>query len=306
LPDEPPPDRAPPGRVWFTPTIVGSLCGLGAAFAWAAGFVAARHGLTVGLGPADMAFHRFVWPALVVLPAVWRGGLYDLNGVGWGRAVALMVLGGPILAIVSYSGFLLVPLGHGAVIQPSGAAIGGLVLASLILGEPVLIRRFAGAAGIIFGLVLLAAESLTSSGVQGVAGDLIFVCAGLMWATTGTLVRFWDIPARRAASVICVASLFIYGPLHAIAFGFARMLQAGLWENLLQVAVQGGLAGPLAIHLYARAVILLGAGRAAAFPAMVPPATLLIGFLFLGEVPTLMQFLGLGVVIVSFRFVLKN
>lgn len=298
--------RPPSEGAFLSPAIVGSLCGLGAAFAWAAGFVAARHGLTVGLGPPDMAFHRFVWPALIVLPAVWRGGLRDLDGVGWGRGLVLMVLGGPILAIVSYAGFLLVPLGHGAVIQPSGAAIGGLVLASLILKEPVLLRRFAGAAGIILGLVLLAAESLTASGVHGVAGDLIFVTAGLMWATTGTLVRLWDLPARRAAAVICVVSLFVYAPLHAVVFGFAGMAAAGLWENLLQVAVQGGLAGPLAIHFYARAVILLGAGRAAAFPAMVPPSTLLIGFLFLGETPTLTQLAGLAVVIIGFRFVLKN
>jgi drug/metabolite transporter (DMT)-like permease len=301
LTDEPRSDRA-----WLSPTIVGSLCGLGAALAWAAGFVAARHGLAVGFAPPDMAFHRFVWPALIVLPAVWRGGLLDLNGVGWGRAFALMVLGGPVLAIVSYSGFLLVPLGHGAVIQPAGAAVGGLILASLILKEPVLLRRFAGAAGIMLGLVLLAAESLTSSGVHGIAGDLLFVCAGLMWAMTGTLVRLWNIPARRAATVVCVASLFIYAPFHAAAFGFSGMQRAGVWENLLQIAIQGGLAGPLAIHFYARAVILLGASRAAAFPAMVPPSTILIGFLFLGEVPTLLQIIGLVVVIVGFRSVLKN
>jgi len=65
------------------------------------------------------------------------------------------------------------------------------------------------------------------------------------------------------------------------------------------------LAGALAIHLAARAVILLGAGRAAAFPAMVPPATILIGFVTLGETPTLLQLTGLAIVAIGFRFALK-
>ena len=43
-----------------------------------------------------------------------------------------------------------------------------------------------------------------------------------------------------------------------------------LAENLLQIVVQGLLAGMLPIYLFARAVILLGAGRAATFPALVP------------------------------------
>lgn len=284
---------------------MGVLCGLGAAFAWAAGFAAARHGLAVGLTPADMAFHRFVWAGLLLVPVMGRAGIADLGGIGWPRAILLTVLGGTVQSIVSHSGFILVPLGHGAVIQPGSAAVGGLVLASLVLREPVLARRMLGAAVIVAGLMLLAGESLTSIGVHGVGGDLLFVCAGLMWAVFGTLARRWDIPARRAAFAVCIVSLVIYAPLYAVFVGFGGMVRAGWWENLLQIVVQAGLAGPLAIHLYTRAIGLLGAGRTAAFPAMVPPMTIVIGLVFLGEVPTLIQLLGLAVVAVGFRFVVK-
>jgi drug/metabolite transporter (DMT)-like permease len=37
------------------------------------------------------------------------------------------------------------------------------------------------------------------------------------------------------------------------------------------------------------------------FPALVPPFTLLIGFLALGEVPSLSQLAGLVIVVVGFR-----
>ena len=253
-----------------------------------------------------MAFHRFVWPGLILLPIVWRAGLGDLNGIGWPRGLLLTILGGTAQSVVSHSGFILGPLGHGAVIQPAAAAGGGLLLAALVLHEPVPMRRMLGAAGIVIGLVLLAAESVVLTGALGVGGDVLFISAGLMWAMFGTLVRLWDIPARRAAFIVCVVSLLVYAPLYAVFVGFGGMVRAGVWENILQIAVQAGIAGPVAIHLYARAIILLGAGRAAAFPAMVPPSTILIGFLALGETPTLVQLAGLAVVAVGFRFVVKG
>ena len=62
---------------------VGIACGVGAAVFWAAGFVAARHGITAGLRPPDIILHRFVWAGLIVLPIfLARGELGDLGGVG--------------------------------------------------------------------------------------------------------------------------------------------------------------------------------------------------------------------------------
>src|SRR3989442_11931217 len=90
------------------PTAAGIACGAGAALFWAAGFVAARHGIAIGFSPADIVFHRFVWAGLVFLPFVARVGLRDLGGVGWAKGVALTLLSGPPIAFLSYAGFLFV------------------------------------------------------------------------------------------------------------------------------------------------------------------------------------------------------
>ena len=287
------------------PVVLGVACGAGAALFWAAGFVAARHGIAVGFSPADIVVHRFVWAGLLCLPLVVRAGLGDLAGVGWTRGVVLTVLGGPPLALFSYAGFLFVPLAHGGVIQPSCAALGGLVLASLVLKEKLAVQRAVGAAIIVAGLAVIGAEALTTIGAHGLIGDLSFATAGLMFAVFGTLLRLWHVAPTRAVVVTSVISL-IGLPLHWLVFGFERVIGLGLVENLIQMAVQGIFAGAGAIYLFTRSVVLLGAGRAAVFPSLVPGFTLLIGFLVLGEVPTLAQLVGFAIVLIGFRLVVKT
>lgn len=81
-----------------------------------------------------------------------------------------MVLGGPVMSLISYTGFLFVPLGHGSVIQPSCATLGGLLLAALFLKERISASRLAGAMVIVGGLGVIGAESIGHIGIDGVQG----------------------------------------------------------------------------------------------------------------------------------------
>jgi drug/metabolite transporter (DMT)-like permease len=286
-------------------TLLGVACGVGAAVLWAAGFVVARHGIDIGFSPADLTFHRCFWVGLVLLPLALRAGIGDLNGIGWGRGALLTFLGGPGIAFASYSGFLLVPLGHGGVIQPSCAALFGLLLATLVLLERLPWRRALGALTIVAGLAVIGAEALATIGAHGLAGDFLFMLAGGFFATFGTLLRRWRVPPMRATIVVSVVSLVIL-PIQWALVGFSRMIALGPWENLLQALMQGLLAGPAAIYLYTRSVVLLGAGRASVFPSLVPPCVLLIGWIALGIAPSAMQLVGLAIVLIGFRLTQQN
>jgi drug/metabolite transporter (DMT)-like permease len=286
--------------------IVGIVCGALAALAWAAGFVVAKHGIQIGFSPADLAFHRFFWSSLLMLPWVVRGGLRDLGGIGWGRAFVMTVLSGPPQSLIAYSGFILVPLGHGTTIQPACAALSGLVLASLVLNEKPTFQRIIGGAIIIAGLLIFGAESLATIGGAGVGGDLLFATAGLFWATFGTLLRLWNVPGTRAVMAVGAVSLVVFAPIYLFIYGISALARHGLFENLLQAVVQGGIAGSLPIYLFAHAVIALGGGRAATFPALVPMFGVIIGYLALGVVPSLAQFVGMLSVLVGFQFALRR
>jgi drug/metabolite transporter (DMT)-like permease len=289
--------QSPPAPVKHATTI-GVLCGAGSALFWAFGFVAARHGVLAGMSPLVLALHRFIWPGFALLPLVARSGLGGLGGLGWRRCIALTAFGGLPLALWSYIGYVYVPLGHGSLIQPSCAAVGGLVLAHLVLKEALPPRRVAGALTIMLGLVVIGSEAMRTLGRQGLLGDLLFVAAGSSFAIFGMLLRLWRVPPIHAAAVTSVLSL---AGLPILFLAYRNLIAAGLWENLLQAVVQGIFAGPAAIYLYTRAVVLLGAGRAALYPSLVPPFSLVVGFLTIGEVPSLSQLIGLTVVVIGFR-----
>jgi len=283
-------------------TALGVLCGTGSALCWALGFVAARHGILIGMSPLVLALHRFVWPGLALFPVAAASGLSNLGGVGWRRAIVLTLFGGLPLALFSYVGYLFVPLGHGGIIQPSCAALGGLLLARLVLKEALPPRRIAGALAIVLGLVVIGVEALRTMGAQGLSGDLLFVAAGSCFAIFGMFLRRWRISPMRAVAVTSILSLT---GLPLLLLSFNSLLAAGFFENLLQAVVQGAFAGAGATYLFTRAVVLLGASRAVLYPSLVPPFTLLIGFLALGEVPSVSQLIGLAIVIVGFRLTQK-
>jgi drug/metabolite transporter (DMT)-like permease len=280
--------------------LAGVACGIGAALFWAVGFVAARHGISVGFSPADIVLHRFVWAGFAFLPLVAREGFANLGSVGWRRGVLLTLIGGPPFSHLSYAGFLLVPLAHGGVIQPSCAAIGGLVLATAVLKEKLPAQRAVGAAAIVAGLCVIGGEALATIGTHGLLGDVYFAGAGLLFATFSMLLRLWQITPMRAVAVTSVVAL-IDLPIHWLGFGFERMIALGLLENLIQAVAQGIFAGAGAVYLFTRSVLILGAGRGAVFPSLVPGFTLLIGFLALGEVPSAVQLVGFAIVLIGFR-----
>ena len=180
-----------------------------------------------GWRPVDLVFHRCIWAGLAFLPVVIANGAADLRIFGWGRGVVLTLCGGPILSAFSYSGFLGAPLGHGGVIQPSCAALGGLALATIVLKEPPLTTRLLGALVIVAGLAVIGFEALTNIGTHALLGDLSFATAGFLFAVFGMLLKLWRIAPTRAVIVTGVLSLVLI-PVQWLVFGFERMIAAGL------------------------------------------------------------------------------
>ncbi len=275
---------------------LGIVLGSSAAIFWGAYLAMSRAGVSLGLDGYDVAFIRFAVGGALMLPWLLFNKPLSLAGVGWGRGIALALTGGLPFVLLTVTGYFFAPLAHGAVIQPSTAMVATAILAAWMFGERVGPARTMGLAVVVGGLAVISGQGLFEATLETPIGDAMFAAAGLLWAIFTVLGKRWGVGPVQATAVVSVLSCAAIVPAYLATVGLSKFA-ALPWELLLaQIVVQGALAGVTAMLCYTRAVQLLGAGRAAIFPALVPVAAIVVGIPVAGEFPTAVQLTGLAVV----------
>jgi drug/metabolite transporter (DMT)-like permease len=276
----------------------GLLWGLLAAAIWASYTVLARLAVKSGLSPGDLTLLRFAPGALLMAPLVWRWGLRDLCGIGWGRGLLLSVLAGTGFSLLFMTGFSLAPLAHGAVIAPACQMLSGLALSAWLAGQRWTRETAFGAGFVVLGLVCMGGDSLLHQDSSlTLVGDGLFAAAGCSWGLFGALSRRWLVDPLRVTAVVVVLSFAMFAPVFVATADLSRLANASAGMLALQVLAQGLGAGLVAVLAYSRAAALLGSGRAAFFGALVPGAASLLAIPVLGEVPTTLQVVGIVAVV---------
>ena len=290
------PVAAPAKPAGLSATTKGMLFGMIAVLIWGGYLAMARRSIGGGWTAMDLAMFRYVTAGVIMLPWLLRHGLGTMGGVGWGRGLVLAALAGPGFILAAVGGYAFAPLAHGAVIQPAAVVLGGAALAAFVLGDRPGPARLAGIALMVVGLCLVAGPGLLAGNAQTPIGDTLFVLAGLMWAGFGTLSRLWGVGAIACTAAVSVISGAVMLPAYLLFVGPERLLAASPGELVIQIVVQGVLAGVVAVIAYSRAVQLLGAGAAAVFPALVPAAAIAVGVPLVGEIPAAHALAGLAMV----------
>ncbi|WP_374443800.1 DMT family transporter [Stella sp.] len=245
--------------------------------------VATRLGTTTTLAPIDLALFRYGVPALALAPLWLRSGLLPA-GVARG-AVALMVLGAGLpFGLAAMAGAAFAPTAHMAVLLPGTMPLFVALLAWAVLGERPVPRRFVGLGLILVGIVAIGLPALADRSDGAWRGDLLFLAAALLWAVYTVAYRRSRMAPWTSAAVVAGWSGLAVGPVWLLA-GEGRLATAPLADVALQFVMQGLVAGLGGLGIYALAVRHLGATRAAASGALVPPAAALAGWLVLGERP---------------------
>ena len=274
-------------------TVAGLLCGLAAVAMWGVYLATTRAGIVSGLSPVDLVVLRYGPAALIMLPWLARAGFADLGGVGWRRGLWLALCAGPVFIILAAAGYLYAPLSHGAVMQPSTAALASILLAVVVLGERVPLARWLGVLAILGGIALIGTGSDASfvSDTPWI-GAVMFMASGVMWGLFTVSIRRWDVSGTAATGAVAIVSALATLPLVALFGTFGRIAALPWSELVVQMFVHGLLSGVLAIVAFGHAVRWLGASRGALFPALVPTATLIAGIPIAGEVPAPLEWTG--------------
>ena len=283
----------------LSPEVAGLALGVTAALIWGAYLAMARVGISTGLGAPDLAFIRYGVAGLIMLPWLLRHDPILLAGVGWRRGLVLAAFAGPAFVLIGAGGYRFAPLAHGAVLQPAALTIGAMIAATIVFGERLTAARIVSIGTILGGLAIIAGPGLLHASAETPIGDAMFITAGLMWAAFSILSKRWGANPVAATAVVSVLSALIYVPCYLTITGIGHVASMPLRILVPQVLVQGVLSGVVAVIAYARAVQLLGPGRAAIFPALVPAAAILLGMPIASEWPSVLQASGLTIVTIG-------
>jgi drug/metabolite transporter (DMT)-like permease len=281
--------------------VQGALCGLAAVSIWSGWIVVARLGLRTSLTPWDIAALRFGVAGILLLPYVLKNGL-AIARLGW-VGLAAIVLGGAAPVFLANAGLLFAPAAHAGALFPGVMPLMVALLAAALLNEVFTTVKMIGFALILPGVFVIAWGSGGELGSLQNVGDGLFLGAGLGWALYTVAMRKARLDGLHAAAISAVGSMILYLPVFAFLPG--RTLAAAPWGDVaLQAVVQGVFTAIVSLLLYGRAVSILGASSGAAFAALCPAMTALLGIPVLGEWPAMLDWaaislISLGVYIVS-------
>ncbi|AGU51199.1 putative transporter, EamA-like family [Variovorax paradoxus B4] len=273
----------------------GVLCGLAVALIWSSWSVATRFAVTTTLGPHDVTFLRFGVSALLLWPILARKGL-GLAQIGVVRLLVMVLGAGVPFMMLGSVGMRFAPASHVATLMIGTMPIWVALLSGVLFGEKFSRQQLGGMAVVLAGVLCIGGYALLANRAAGEwRGDLLFLLAGLCFASFTIAQRRSGISPWHATALVNVCSAVLFAPIYFFWFT-PNIFTAPPAAVGFQVIAQGILVAILGMYFYTEAVRRLGASRAAIFGALAPALAALIGVLFLKEIPAALTMAGIALV----------
>ncbi len=258
-------------------------------------FVVSRAGIQGAFTPADLTFFRYA-SAIFLLPILLRNNPARLGGLGWRRGLVLALCGGAAMNMLMAGGLVYAPVAHASIFTQGTTPMFAALLCVRLLGERLTVRRAGGLVTILLGLATLGWGEFMDDVSSAWRGDAMFVGSAALWASFTVLMRAWRIDAVLGLSIVAVINFVVFTPLYLIFLDPAPMrLPVSAWW--FQAVYQMIFIGILAAVLYMRAIPVLGAARTALVVALVPVFATIMAVPVLGEVPGVLEFIGMAIVL---------
>lgn len=284
---------------------IGVLCGLAVALIWSSWSVATRFAVTTSLGPHDVTFLRFGVSALLLWPILMRKGL-GLQQLGLGRLLVMVLGAGVPFMLLGSIGMQFAPASHVATLMIGTMPIWVALLSAVLFGDRFTGQQLGGIGTVITGVLCIGGYALIANRMAGEwRGDLLFLLAGLFFASFTVTQRRSGISPWHATALVNCLSALLFAPIY---FFWLKpgIFTAPVGEVAFQVVAQGIAVAILGMFFYTEAVRRLGAPRAAIFGSLAPALAVLIGAVFLKEVPAWLTLVGIGLVMCGVALVVTG
>jgi drug/metabolite transporter (DMT)-like permease len=260
-------------------------------------FAISRHALINGMTTDDLVMLRFLTSGLILLPLfLSKGGFRNCAGVGWSRGTLITIMSGLPMTMLMIGGLALAPAAHGASITPGTVMVVGAFASIVLLGAKPRAALVAGIAIALAGLACIGVASSTGGGPDMLKGDLMFLCAGLIWGLYPSMIQRWRVDGLHATAILAVVSMLVFTPWY---LGFASTRFWTLpWHVVVIHAVNQGVLNVVAgLWIWGWAATVIGAGATGRFPALIPVVGTLSAIPLLGEWPKPLQLVGMALIV---------
>jgi drug/metabolite transporter (DMT)-like permease len=282
-------DRASAGQF-----VIGAVCAVAAVAIWAGWLVMMRLGVTTTLTAFDLTALRYAVAGVVLLPVVLRRG-FAFNRLGWSGFTALVIGAGAPVPLLVGAGLSFAPVADASVLTYGIAPLIIASLAAVVFKERLVPIRKAGLVLVGLGGLVVGGLGISSFGGRQSIGHLLFLTADCLWACYMMAIRRTRLDGLHAAAIAAVVSLLVYLPLY-LTFVDSSLLEVSAADLAGQALYQGVVTAAVSLALFGRSIMLLGASKAAAFVALTPVMAALIAIPALGEWPTAIDWLAIGMI----------
>jgi drug/metabolite transporter (DMT)-like permease len=260
-------------------------------FLWASAFVAIRSGLE-GFSPGSLAFFRFFIAAICM--AIIYFTLPKKNNITKKDKFLMLFIGAMTLGVYHLGlnyGEMTVSAGISSFVI-SQAPIITTVFAILFLGERLNMR---GIFGLLISTIGMTLILLGQENGYKINIGILYIFAA---AISGSIYNVLQKPFLKKYSAIEVTTYGIWGSLFTFCYyipAFSQEIFHASLNAILSAVYLGVFPAAIATITWTYTLATMPASRASNFIYFMPIIATILGWLFLGEVPVLLSFLG-GVV----------
>lgn len=286
--------------------ILGSLAGIGAAIIWGLWPVLTRSGVVSEFTPNEIIIIRFLICGFLLLPLFIKNRCYKKVNVF--KSLVITAGAGALYVYASASGLKYVPAGHLGIVGTGTMFTLSAIGAYFILGEKKNSWQIFGYIVVLGGMILVNLQNLLISFDMTILyGDSLLALGGALWATYTICIKKWKISSWDAVSIVGVYSLIIFVPaIFIFDYDNINLLSKPIYDLSIQAVGQGVLAAIVALYLFSILVDFLGASKGSIFGAFVPTVAIVGGLIYLGEIPTMLEIIGLAFTTVGMLLILIN
>ncbi|MCV0426134.1 MAG: DMT family transporter [Roseibium sp.] len=282
---------------------LGIACAVGVLLVWSGFIVFSRAGVQTNLTAMDMTGLRFLVAGGITLPFVWKWWPRHLP---W-KAVLLMSLCGPgiIYSLLMYWGLNETSAAYAGVFANGSLPVFTVVLVAVFSASLPGKSQFVGLSVIVAGAALVGSAGFAGSQKSILFGVILFLAASAVLAIYIFGVRYWKVSPRQALALVNVPNAFVFVPIW-LMFLPSGLAETGLPTILFQALYQGLGPGIAAVIMFALAATHLGPTATAGFSAAVPASAAVFAIPVLGEVPDVLEWIGIGVVTLGLSLLVIN